>query len=295
MKKFYLINFVFLLLSGCVAGEYNGPPMDVSRDNSLVLPHSVTTSSEVARVGDTSQRFELRGSDCKGTDCEMDRRRFELIQTTSNDSSVGDEVWYGWSMYLPTDFADISPSNTLLGQVKLVRWRSQLFNIGINESTLVVDYRPRGAQDSIWCRAAPLSQIRGKWTDIVIYANLNYDNPTGQPMFQAWINGRLVCSSIAPLITREMVEYTQTERIYFKYGIYNSYVSRWLNDHKTQSVSANGWGDYHVDSGATNNSIAARPFEIDWGVELPTQVVYYDEVRIGRTREDVDVRLRYPN
>ena len=30
---------------------------------------------------------------------------------------------------------------------------------------------------------------------------------------------------------------------------------------------------------------------IDWGVKLPTQVVYYDEIRIGPTRESVDINL----
>lgn len=39
------------------------------------------------------------------------------------------------------------------------------------------------------------------------------------------------------------------------------------------------------------NSITNNPWEFDWGVKLPTQMIYYDEVRAGSTRKDVDINM----
>ena len=44
----------------------------------------------------------------------------------------------------------------------------------------------------------------------------------------------------------------------------------------------------------TTDSVTNKPWEFDWGVKLPTQVVYYDEVRIGSSREEVDFNLNNP-
>jgi hypothetical protein len=34
-----------------------------------------------------------------------------------------------------------------------------------------------------------------------------------------------------------------------------------------------------------------NPFEIDWGIKVPKQVVYFDEMRIGNSRKEVDINL----
>ena len=52
------------------------------------------------------------------------------------------------------------------------------------------------------------------------------------------------------------------------------------------------WKDVHEDSSGTVISGKARnPFEIDWGIKVPKQVVYFDEMRIGNSREEVDINL----
>ena len=297
MRSKLLVTYLALVLSGCVAGEYNAPShMHVMREDAANRPYQFTTWSEVARVGKTSQRFEIRHGDCGNYDCNNDRRRIEVNENDGDrEARVGQTVWYGWSMYLPAEFTDLGRSSTTLGQAKLLRWRGPLWNFNANRGIFFMEYRPQGEHNSTTCRGIPLSQIRGRWTDVVVYANYDRENPNGAPMFQTWINGRLVCSDNRPLVTSAMVASAGRDRITLRYGIYNSYVSRWLNDNRTRAVSTTGFADYHTDSGGTNNSIAARPFDIDWGVELPTQVVFYDEVRIGRSREEVDVRMRHPN
>ncbi len=51
------------------------------------------------------------------------------------------------------------------------------------------------------------------------------------------------------------------------------------------------WVDLHRDSGRRTVSITNTPFKYDWGVEVPTTIAYFDEIRIGPTRESVDIRM----
>jgi hypothetical protein len=257
------------LLSGCVAGEYNSPTgMPIDQNISGIQEYSVSTSNEVARIGETSQRFEIRHGDCRGFDCETNRRRIEFAAFNDLHQVPNETAWYGWSIYLPSDFQDLSPVGTILGQAKLVGWnevsgysRGPLWDFSVQRGRLVFKYSPRGRSDPIDCPTISISQMRGRWTDIVVYADYSFENPDGGPTVRAWINGRLMCSSTTPLVTPYMTQEANSQKIYMRYGIYNSQVQRWL-------------------------SIQGEP-------ELPTQVVFYDEVRIGRSREDVDVRMRH--
>ena len=76
----------------------------------------------------------------------------------------------------------------------------------------------------------------------------------------------------------------------YKRQIYNSHISNWLDKNKTKEVDAKEWKDTHKDSsGSVISSKAKNPFEVDWGVKVPKQVVYFDEMRIGNSRESVDI------
>lgn len=287
------------LLSGCVAGEYDYP-VSLTRnitgeEYSTPRPKSyaVRTSNEVARVGETSVRFELRHGDCGTWDCNNDRRRIERgLYNDNRDVQFGDQKWYGLSIYLPNDFVDLSPTNTTLFQVKAEPWRGPLWNINVSNGYLIAEYRPNAQHDTLECRLAPLSGIRGQWTDIVAYGDYSLQNPTNAPMLQIWSNGRLACSTRALLVTAAIDEASDLNNVRFNFGIYKSYVSRWLDRNKTRPVTVSEFADLHTQSGGTNRSPTATPFEYDWGVELPTQIVFFDEVRIGDTRAEVDVRMR---
>jgi hypothetical protein len=58
---------------------------------------------------------------------------------------------------------------------------------------------------------------------------------------------------------------------------------------------AEAFVDVHNDSGLVIQSATSRPYDYDWGVELPTQIVYYDAMNVGFTREDVDIRMQAAN
>ena len=50
------------------------------------------------------------------------------------------------------------------------------------------------------------------------------------------------------------------------------------------------WGGPITEKTTEPNS-ARNPFEIDWGIKVPKQVVYFDEMRIGNSIEEVDINL----
>lgn len=49
--------------------------------------------------------------------------------------------------------------------------------------------------------------------------------------------------------------------------------------------------DVSIGGAETSRSATSEPFSYDWGVELPIQIVFFDEMRYGSSREQVDVRM----
>ncbi|WP_340252503.1 heparin lyase I family protein [Roseobacter sp. HKCC-CH-9208] len=291
----FVCSIAIWALAGCVSSGVDGLNGAEVNEISGNQPYSISTSSDHARVGDTSQRFELRHGDCRGYDCDNDRQRIELLQSyQAENTSVGETIWYGWSIYLPEDFQDISPANTLMGQVKLKDWRGPMWSLEIKRGalSLVIENAPNFGT---YCPVVWLSQMRGRWTDIVVKADYRL-RPQESRSLEFWVNGqRSRCGWSGPLISQEMLDLSTTDRLSFRYGIYNSYVSRWLSRNATRRVTADQFVDLHEDSGHIARSPSNTPFLYDWGVELPTFVAYYDEVRVGSSREAVDVRMIYDN
>nr|WP_164860740.1 heparin lyase I family protein [Parasedimentitalea marina] len=244
-----------------------------------------------ARLGRRAQRFELRHGDCGGnkywSDCSNDRQRVERKEDPKNRiQRVGDQVWYGWSFYLPSNFRDIGPANTTLGQMKMRGWRTPLWHFNMRDGSAMMWFGSEGG-----CTVARIAKLRGQWLDVTIFADYSL-SPKG-PSFIMYLNGQQVCSRRKPMVTQKMVNESEGE-LYLKYGIYNSYVSRWLSQHKTQAVAAQPFTDaYQVSTGGSkaSRSATAAPFNYDWGVQLPAQIVFYDEMRYGNSREQVDVRI----
>lgn len=289
LKRYSLFAFVVTsALSACVPTSQDGLSGVVVSSSAIRTPYSMTISTEQARVGETSQRFEVRHGDCYDLDCTTDRRLVEYQQPNeASNRYVGRTVWYGWSVYLPADFHDLSPTNTTLGQVQMHGWRGPQWHFNVRDGALLFGINDERTE----CRAVSLASMRGRWTDIVVMAHYSVE-ATGNETVGVWINGRKACTSSQPVLTDEMLRTSPTDALRFKYGIYNSYISRWLDRNATRRVDANAFVDLHNDSGRIIRSVTDTPYDYDWGVELPTQVAFYDEVRIGFTREEVDIRMR---
>ncbi len=245
--------------------------------------------SGFSRRGDLSQRFEIRHGDCGRSsgwdDCNTDRARIERKEGPKNAfSKPGTGIWYGYSLYIPQDFVSLGRGNTSLSQAKVEGDLMPLWQLVFNDKPYVF------WSDGQTCSIGSLAMWRGKWNDITIYAH--YGEGGQKIYFQLYRNGVLLCERKKPIMHRSM--WGKLQKIGMKYGIYNSFVSRYLAAKATKPVQLEGYSQ-NQSSGTTSRSPAQSPFKIDWGVELPTHVIYYDEMLAGYRREDVDVRIREKN
>jgi hypothetical protein len=215
-----------------------------------------------ARAGSLYQRFELRAGDCfpspKGgwNDCKTDRERFEL-SSKPRQKPEGKQC-YGYSLMLDENFQSVHPTNTDLGQVHQTGGPTgnaggfksfpPLIQIGAKYDKLIFGWHElTGDENNITdnkrqFELAKISDMKGVWTDISFC--LDFQNKR----MDAWVNGEKKVE-----ILRSPINFNP-DKIYFKYGIYRSFVSRYKNIH-----------------GA-----------------IPTQIAYYDEVRRGNSIEKVD-------
>jgi len=275
----------------------SGFKKDLSHNKS----YGVTSASDIVRAGNKSQRFEIRHGDCSNfgwSDCKNDRRRveraFELGANIENKIN-----WTGYSIYIPEDFVDVDPANTTVGQVKLVGYKAPIWNMVVSKGGLRFIANASGNKN---CMLVAMDDLRGKWTDIQIGIDWSTNKDFRKGAFewgsysQIWVNGAQVedCYFPAPLLQKQFFKDRKKNfkaNFHFDWGIYNAYVSRWLHENKTKDVTLNGYSNTHLVTGRSSSSPTNDPWSMDWGIKFPTQVVYFDEIRIGPNREDVDIRI----
>ncbi|MCH2249590.1 MAG: polysaccharide lyase [Cognatishimia sp.] len=253
---------------------------------SFKAPYRHAVVRGFARRGDHSQRFEIRHGDCgqsRGySDCENDRGRVEQVERPkASFSRRGSGTWYGYSIFVPADFVSLDPGSTSLSQVKITGHSFPLWKITLTNRPFVL------FGDGSTCRIGSLASWTGRWNDITVYSHTG--TSSDGPFFLLYKDGRLICSMNTPILPREA--YGERVEPYFKYGIYSSFVSRYLRPRATGNVNAQESSTTYSNGRSSRNTVAF-PFRYDWGVELPTHVVFYDEMLVGNRREDVDVRMR---
>jgi len=261
-------------------------------------PYGYTTSSDIVRKGKESQRFEIRHGDCgydkDWNDCKNDRRRIERYLKPVLSEKPEGVVWYSWSMYLPEDFEQLHPTNTTLGQVKIHGYGEPLWYINARKKGIKIRFDASKQK----CRLIKFEDAIGKWTDFLMKVDYSTNEESYKSYSEIYVNGKHKdCEINEPVLTKEVLRdrnKRKTLKINFRYGIYNSYVSKWLDEHKNKDVDTKGWSHLHAESGMIVNSVTNKPWEFDWGVKLPAQVIYYDEVRVGLTRKDVDINMNAP-
>ena len=186
------------------------------------------------------ERFEVRPGDCSAShgwsDCANDRERSELSGDRENDR--GRDYWYGWSLYVPVDTPNVCPTKTALGQFHQTG-APPAFMFQNSCGGLWID-RNFGATTHMRNIIKP-ADLRGRWHRIAVHARWSADK---DGFFKVYVNEDLKWAFKEPTNTRG--------RIYFKYGVYRT----WLSYYKT----AKG-----VD-------------------QVPAQIVYYANVRRAQTR-----------
>ena len=237
-----LVALSSLVLIGCSTidrGNFGHMKRSLSHTS---YGHEVIQDPTNKAPTDQVERFELRHGDCSSnqtwSDCNNDRERTELSQQGNN--RYGSSSWYGWYFYVPKSYKNIYPVKVALGQFHQ-RSESPVFMFQNSSGGLVIDRQANG-----WSmekkRVIKRDELRGKWHRIEVHAKWTR-NETG--FFRVFVNGQ------------EKYNYqgkTAKKGTYFKYGIYRSFVSRYLGENK-----------------------------------IPTQVIYYSGVRKGTNRQSLEI------
>ncbi|WP_164744699.1 heparin lyase I family protein [Nioella ostreopsis] len=167
--------------------------------------------------------FILPGGSCEREDCRSDRERTQMIQSRP-DNNAGEAYRYTFSFYLPDDFPDVTPANTMLWEVKpfgpgkpsiaveIVDGHLQftMSNPGISQTDLMNPERP-----SIMQHMGSIP--RGRWTDVMIDVRWS----SGEDgILRVYQNGRLIVNHTGP----NMEAGVQRQAVMF--GLYRSFISR---------------------------------------------------------------------
>lgn len=243
-----------IFLSGCVA---SGGRLDGFRSLSTT-DHGYQIVSNPVRLGDAAQRFEVRAGDCARQhdwdDCKNDRERSEI--SLRDHIQVGEERWIGFSVYLPPDFPTSSKVNTTVGQIHQKGGPSGTAG-GLPSFPPLLQLEMRGDR-----YAAKLATFEGPRDNI--RENVRY-HPISRvsDMKGKWTDIEMrLRTEVEPVFelyangelqvrTTALGGYTP-QSYYIKYGLYRSFVSR-------------------------------------HGAPMPTQIAIFDEVKMGPTRESIQI------
>ncbi|WP_299629389.1 heparin lyase I family protein [uncultured Tateyamaria sp.] len=221
--------------------------------------HGFAKVRDVARLGKRSQRFEVRAGDCGWddgwSDCDNDRERSEL--TVKKNWRPGTDQWIAFSIYLPEDFRTSSRVRATVGQVKM-RGGPTGFAGGFPSEPGVFQMEMLGNRYflRVHVLSGPFDNVRN---DIKDYNLASISELRGRwTDFVIRLNTKTAPGALEVYKNGTRVAahpYNQNyapREYYFKYGIYRSFVSR-------------------------------------NGGPMPTQVVFFDEVRMGRSYDKVAV------
>lgn len=218
----------------------------------------VTAPAHPVRYGMQSERFELRNGDCGGTDCQRadgNRERSEFA-TTGVLNYEGDVYWYGWSFYVPADYIE---SGNLAGAYP---------------SVTITQFAQHPAPP-----------------------NTNYYISL---MFSKLYRGDVVMRTFPtdPADSRPKHTYTVIPHGEFAGRWHDMVVeAKWTD---ADSGYARVWhnGVLKVDYAGPTRSRTSQDVYFKYGLYRPmtplepvTTVLYFDELRRGRERADVDIRM----
>lgn len=179
------------------------------------------------RDGRKSIRFEVRPGDCSWSqgwsDCKNDRERHELLTTSAWSKG---ERWYHWSLFLPQNYPIIYPVKVALAQFHQKGshpvWMFQNSNGGyyVDNQTIGRTLEKRQILTD--------EDMRGRWSDVLVHARWTHET---DGFFRVYVNGETT-----PRYTWSGPTKRKGKKVYFKLGIYRSFMSRRPGDEPTQVV-----------------------------------------------------------
>ena len=219
-----------------------------------------------SRSGNYYQRFELRNGDCFGdenwSDCDNDRQRIEL--SSEPNQTVSEKQCYGYSIKLPHSFTDIRKVSTTLGQIHQKGGPSgkanslpsfpPLIQIDARKGNLYLNWHKLSGSKNNVNDESKYYKLKSLKSMKGVWTDISLCLDFKNERIDAWVNGENKVKILEPPI------FFEPTSIYFKHGIYQSFISAY------KSIKGG----------------------------IPTQIVYYDEVRRGNSVEEVDININ-PN
>ena len=252
------------------AGNWNRAIPDGYELN--ITPHKhgfrYTTDGEPTRRGEVAERFEVRHGDCGGSDCKSPRYRSEInLKAGKTIARFNEDIWYGWSYFnesIPA-FEDKVNLMPVVGQWKMGGDAHPIFKFTYHgyrkrievqlDDMMTAKKWGKEKKYGHVCSLIPLHLTKNIWTDFVVNTNFGTDK---NGYLRVWVDGVLKCDYTGQLVANKSKKLFPGPN--HRRGIFVSYTKRW------DKVQPN--------------------------VKKPTMIAYYDEFMVGRSRIDVDTRLR---
>ena len=217
-----------------------------------------------ARAGKYYQRFEVRDGDCfsndSWNDCNKNRERVEF--SAKPREYPKNTKCYGYSLMLSKDFIDVHPTNTDLGQVHQTGGPSgtagglpsypPLIQIGAHNGYLYFGWHELSGSASNVIDQRRDYKLKPLKDMKEVWTDISFCLDFKNKRMDAWVDG------IKKVEILKSPIFFKPKGIYFKHGIYRSFISKYKQ---------------------LNNG------------KMPTQIVYYDEVRRGSSIKKVDINI----
>ncbi len=223
--------------------------------------------SDIVRAGKDSQRFEVRPGDCGKdpdgwNDCERDRERSEI--SLHRTFLPGDNQWIGFSVYLPEDFQTSHSVSVTLGQIH---------QSGGN--------RPTGATGgfSSFPPVVQLEVIGGDYEACIHILEGSANNVEDR------------CNNFELSRISDMRGRWTDIEIHFDTTDKKSLIEIYVNKERKVLLEdfVNFWPQkFHVKYGIY------RSFVSKHGGPMPTQIAWFDEIKMGNTREEIAINEAKP-
>ena len=250
------------------------------------------------RSGKQSIRFEVRSGDCEKdyddsnwNDCDNDRERHELSGGKKVDRMNKGEYWFAWSIYFPEDHQNLYPLSNNYGQFHqqggppVFMFKERIHGYSVVRSIGDSDYDERKLIDK--------KKMPGKWFDILI--NVKWTKKDNG-FFKIWVNDKLKYDYEGPTKTEE--------HVYQKFGIYRTGITRYLNYKNLEAIQecfkekGNTVKEFEAlyklqrrkyPGHKTSIIIYDKCKDYYKSNEVPTTIIYFDEVRKSKKKEKVGI------
>ncbi len=172
--------------------------------------------------------FQLPGGACRNPDCQNDRERSELIQSSA-DNLAGNAYRYTFSAHFPPDMPDVSPTNLIFWQIKPSGSGKPSATMElVGNSIYFVLSDPSQTQGDPMNPLQPVviqrvtSSARGRWLEFTMDARWSRG---GDGYVRLSLNGRQVVSHTGPNID------ANSARQRVRFGLYRSFLSRYVQQY----------------------------------------------------------------